>query len=86
MKPLVGGGPAGCADCRTQGGGRRLPKSELTHDEQRLVAWFKEALQAEMEAQRAENDAMLDVKGHLFSGEFCKAFPPCGQYIAASNF
>jgi hypothetical protein len=50
------------------------------------VAWFKEALQAEMEAQRAENDAMLDVKGHLFSGEFCKAFPPCGQYIAASNF
>jgi hypothetical protein len=88
MKPLVGEvlQAARIAELREAVGVSPNPDRELTHDEQRLVAWFKEALQAEMEAQRAENDAMLDVKGHLFSGEFCKAFPPCGQYIAASNF
>jgi hypothetical protein len=62
MKPLVGEvlQAARIAELREAVGVSPNPDRELTQDEQRLVAWFKEALQAEMEVQRAENDAMLN--------------------------
>jgi predicted 2-oxoglutarate/Fe(II)-dependent dioxygenase YbiX len=62
MKPLVGEvlQAARIAELREAVGVSPNPDSEVTHDEQRLVAWFKDALQAEMEVQRAENDAMLN--------------------------
>jgi hypothetical protein len=62
MKPFVREilQAARIAELREAVGVSPNPDRELTHDEQRLVAWFKEALQAEMEVQRAENDGMLN--------------------------